>query len=69
MEKLYFPCGRSEEVSDVEVDDIENYKDDVEAMLLLGATPDIELDENAVDDDYHDYVYGEDNDTPEYDRC
>ena len=27
-------------------------------MLLLGATPDIELDENSVDDDYHDYVYG-----------
>ena len=32
-------------------------------MLLLGATPDIELVENAVDDDYHDYVYGEDDDT------
>ena len=34
--------------------------------LLLGATPDIELDENAVDDAYHDYVYVEDDDTPEY---
>ena len=51
-------CGRSGEASDVEVNNIENYGDDVEAMLLLGATPDIELDENSVDDDYHDYVYG-----------
>ena len=63
LEKLYFPCGRSGEASDVEVDNIENYGDVVEAMLLLGATPDIELVENAVDDDYHDYVYGEDDDT------
>ena len=28
-------------------------------MLLLGATPNVELDENAVDDNYPDYVYGE----------
>ena len=69
LEKLYFPCGRSGEASDVEVDNIENYGDVVEAMLLLGATPDIELDENSVDDDYHDYVYGGgDEDTPEYEE-
>ena len=43
LEKLYFPCGRSGEASDVEVDNIENYGDVVEAMLLLGATPNIEL--------------------------
>ena len=42
---MYFPCGRSGEASDVEVDNIENYGDVVEAMLLLGATPNIELDE------------------------
>ena len=65
LEKLHFPCGRIGEASDVEVDNIENYGDAVEAMLLLGATPDIEVDENAVDDDYYDYVYGEDDDTPE----
>ena len=28
-------------------------------MLLLGATPNVELDENAVDDNYPDYVSGE----------
>ena len=56
-------CGRSGEASDVEVNNIENYGDDVEAMLLLGATPDIELDENAVDD-----VYRGDDDTPEYEE-
>ena len=28
LEKLYFPCGRSGEASDVEVDNIENYGDD-----------------------------------------
>ena len=33
-------------------------------MLLLGATPNVDLDENAFDDDYIDYVYGEDDDTP-----
>ena len=43
LEKLYYPCGRSGEASDVEVDNIENYGDVVEAMLLLGATPNIEL--------------------------
>ena len=68
LEKLYFPCGRSGEASDVEVDNIENYGDVVEAMLLLGATPNIELDENAADDNYPDYVYGEDDDTPEYEE-
>ena len=34
--------------------------------LLLGATPNI--DENTVDDDYPDYVYGEDDGTPEYEE-
>ncbi len=68
LEKLYFPCGRSGESSDVEVDNIENYGDVIEAMLLLGAAPDVELDENAVDDDYTDYVYGEDDDTSEYEE-
>ena len=28
----------------------------------------MQLDENAVDDDYTDYVYGEDDDTPEYEE-
>ena len=65
---MYFPCGRSGEASDVEVDNIENYGDVVEAMLLLGATPNIELNENAVDDNYPDYVYGEDDDTPAYEE-
>ena len=67
LEKSYFPCGRSGEASDVEVDNIENYGDVVDAMLLLGATPDIELDENVVDDVY-DYDYGEDDDAPEYEE-
>ena len=44
IEKLYFPCGRSGEASDVEVDNIENYGDVVEAMLLLSATPNVELE-------------------------
>ena len=39
----------------------------MEMMLLLGATPNIELNENAVDDNYPDYVYGDD-DTPEYEE-
>ena len=68
LEKLYFPCGTSGELSDVEVGDIENYGDVVVAMLPLGATPNVELDENAADDDYPDYVYGEDDDTPEYEE-
>ena len=68
LDKLYFPCGRSGEASDVEVDNIENYGDVIEAMLLLAATPNVDLDENAVDDDYADYVYGEDDDTPEYEE-
>ena len=37
-------------------------------MLLLGATPNIELDENAADDNYPDYVCGEDDDTPEFEE-
>ena len=28
----------------------------------------MQLDENAVDDDYTDYVYGEDDYTPEYEE-
>ena len=68
LDKLYFPCGRSGEASDVEVDNIENYGDVIEAMLLLAATPNVDLDENAFDDDYIDYVYGEDDDTPEYEE-
>ena len=68
LEKLYFPCGRSGEASDVEVDNIENYGDVVEAMLLLGATSDIDLGENAVDDDYHQQHDIQDDDTPEYEE-
>ena len=49
--------GRSGEASDVEVDNIENYGDVIEAMLLLGATPNVDSDENAFDDDYIDCVY------------
>ena len=37
-------------------------------MLLSGAIPNVELDENAVDDNYPDYVYGEDDDNPEYEE-
>ena len=34
---------------------------------LLGR-PFVELDENAADDNYPDYVYGEDDDTPAYEE-
>ena len=37
-------------------------------MLLFGATPDIELDENAVDDDYHQQHDIQDDDTPTYEE-
>ena len=36
--------------------------------MLLGATPNVDLDENAFDDDYIDNIYGEDDDTPEYEE-
>ena len=39
LDKLYFPCGRSGEASDVEVDNIENYGDVIEAMQLTAASP------------------------------
>ena len=35
---------------------------------MSGAPRNAELDENAVDDNYPDYVYGEDYDTPEYEK-
>ena len=64
--KIVFSIWLSGEASDAEVDIIENYGDVVEALLLLGANSNVELDANIVDDNYIDYVYGEDDDTPEY---
>ena len=37
-------------------------------MLLLSATSDIDLGENAVDDDYHQQHDIQDDDTPEYEE-
>ena len=37
-------------------------------LRLLDATPNVKLDENAVDDGYPDYVYGEDDGAGEYEE-
>ena len=37
-------------------------------LRLLDATPNVKLDENAVDDGYPDYVYREDDGAEEYEE-
>ena len=62
MEKLYFPCGRVAAEEEAEVDNIEEYGDVIEAVLLLGVHSGIAADKETVEASV-DYIYGdEDND-------
>ena len=44
LENLHFSWGRSGEAPHIEVDNIENYGDVVEAMLLVKATSNVDCD-------------------------
>ena len=66
-EKLYFPCGRVTAEKEAEVDNIEEYDDVIEAMLMLGVHSEIAADDETVEASAE-YIYGDEDDEEEYDK-
>ena len=67
MDKLYFSCGRVAAEEKAEIENIEEYGDVIEAMLLLGVHSEIAADEETVEASA-DYIYGDEDDEEESDE-
>ena len=67
LAKLYFPCGRVTATEEAEVDDVEEYGDVMEAMLLLGMHSEIVANEETVEASAK-YIYGGEDDEEESDE-
>ena len=68
MDKLYFSCGRVAAEEKAEIENIEEYGDVIEAMLLLGVHSEIAADEETVEASA-DYIYGDEDDEEESDEA
>ena len=67
LEKVYFPSGRVAAEEEAEVDNIEEYGDVIEAMLLLGVNSEIAANEETVEASAQ-YIYGDEDDEEESDE-
>ena len=67
LEKLYFPCGRVAAEEESEVDNIKDYGDVIEAMLMLGVHSEITANEETVEASAK-YIYGDESDDDEIER-
>ena len=67
LDNLYFPCGRVAAEEEAEVDNIEEYGDVIEAMLLLGVHSEIAAYEETVEASA-DYIYGDEDNEEESDE-
>ena len=67
LEKLYFPCGRVAAEEESEVDNIKDYGDVIEAMLMLGVHSEITANEETVEASAK-YIYGDEDDEEESDE-
>ena len=65
--KLYFPCGKVAAEEEIEADNIEDYGNVIEAMLMLGVHSEIAADEETVEASAE-YIYGEEDDEEEHDE-